>query len=110
MKRLDLFRYSLQESLEYEENGDGTVAEEKGRESDGGQGAQEHMQRVDTHPVIASDSTSPDHNSPTSTMSPASSFQTDSGYGITSPTGSADLWSLPATPPREEISPGSKRR
>ena len=70
----------------------------------------ELMQRLDCHHDVASHSATPDHNSLTDTISPASSFPTDSGYGTTSPGRSPDLPSLPATPPRQEFSPEAKRR
>lgn len=110
MKGLDFLRNLLQRTLECQEGSDHWVAEGKGRESQRGQGPRRHLQRLDCHPEIASHNKIPNHDSPTNTLTPASSIQTDSGYGTTSPTGSADLYSLPTTSPRQDFSPCIKRR
>ncbi|KAI4127878.1 MAG: hypothetical protein LQ347_004411 [Umbilicaria vellea] len=101
---LRFLRDLLQESPGFQEVDNDLVAETTGQESRRGGGAQWHVQRLDCHPNINWDHSSPEYISPMDTISPSSSF------GTTSPTESAGLCSLPATPSTQGSGRGTKRR
>lgn len=110
MEMLGLLRCSLQRVLEREGNYNDILGEGKDHAGERGWGAQGHMQRLDLHQDVASNTIFSGHNSPIDNLSPASSFQTDSGYGTTSPPGLADVSNLSATDFTQESAPRTKRR